>query len=89
MYLAKVVGTVVSTSKNEGLTGSKLLLVKRLTETLEATGNVDIAVDSVGAGVGETVIIAGGSSARRIFENSNSPVDLAIVGIVDSVEVNS
>lgn len=88
MYLGKVVGTVVSTSKNEGLTGSKLLLIKRLTEKLEPTGNTDIAVDSVGAGVGETVIVAGGSSARRIFDNPNSPIDLAIVGIVDSVEVN-
>ena len=87
MYLAKVIGTVVSTSKDEGLIGSKLLLIKRLSTTNECIGRADIAVDSVGAGVGETVIVAGGSSARKIFNNDRAPIDLAIVGIVDNVEV--
>ncbi|MGL4913886.1 MAG: EutN/CcmL family microcompartment protein [Romboutsia sp.] len=87
MYLGTVIGTVVSTTKNEGLVGTKLLLVKQLTEKLEPVGNPQIVVDSVGAGVGETVIVATGSSARKIF-SKDSPIDCAIVGIVDSVEVN-
>lgn len=88
MYLAKVIGTVVSTSKDAHLVGSKLLLVQRMTERMEASGATEIAIDSVGAGAGETVIISKGSSARYIMGDRNSPVDAAIVGIVDSVEVN-
>lgn len=88
MYLGSVVGTVVSTTKNEGLIGTKLLLVKQLNEKLEVVGNTHVVVDSVGAGVGETVIVATGSSARKIF-SADSPIDCAIVGIVDSIEVNN
>lgn len=86
MYLGKVIGTVVSTSKNEKLTGMKLLLVKRLDEWKQPVGETEIAVDSVGAGTGEIVIICKGSSARTIFGNG-VPVDTTIVGIVDTVEV--
>lgn len=88
MYLARVIGTVVSTSKNEQLVGMKLLLVARLNEHLEPLGASEIAVDSVGAGTGEVVIISKGSSARNVFGNGKSPVDAAIVGIVDTVEVS-
>ncbi len=87
MYLGKVVGTVVSTSKNELLIGMKLLIVAELNEHKEPVGSTAIAVDTVGAGVGEIVIVATGSSARRILDNDNAPVDASIVGIVDSVEV--
>lgn len=86
MYLGKVVGTVVSTSKNVNLVGSKLLIVQRLTEKLTPAGGTEIAVDSVGAGKGEIVIVSKGSSARYIFGNKESPIDAAIVGIVDTVE---
>lgn len=86
MYLAKVVGTVVSTSKNEGLVGMKLLIVERITEKLARTGATEIAVDSVGAGNGEIVIVAHGSSARYTVGKERSAIDAAIVGIVDSVE---
>ena len=77
MYLGRVIGTVVSTSKNETLIG----------ERLEREGSTEIAVDSVGAGTGEIVIVCKGSSARYVFGDGSAPVDTSIVGIVDSVEV--
>jgi len=87
MYLGRVIGTVVSTSKNKDLVGMKLLIVEKLTERLEREGSTEIAVDSVGAGTGEVVIVSQGSSARYVFKNASAPIDKAIVGIVDTVEV--
>lgn len=86
MYLAKVRGTVVSTSKDERLVGFKLLVVQRLGIDDESVGMPQVAVDTVGAGVGATVIVTGGSSAR-VAARPDSPVDATIVGIVDSVEI--
>ena len=86
MYLGRVIGTVVSTSKNESLIGMKLLVVEKLTERLEREGSSEIAVDSVGAGTGEIVIVCKGSSGY-VFGNGSAPVDTSIVGIVDTVEV--
>lgn len=87
MYLGRVIGTVVSTSKNPQLVGMKLLIVEKLTERLEREGSSEIAVDSVGAGTGELVIVCKGSSARYVFGRGEAPVDASIVGIVDTVEV--
>lgn len=86
MYIGKVIGTVVSTSKNESLIGTKLLIVEKLTEKLESKGDTEVAVDSVGAGTGEIVIVSGGSSARHALGKKDSTIDAAIVGIVDTVE---
>lgn len=86
MYLGKVIGTVVSTSKDQNLVGTKLLIVERLTEKLIPIGITEIAVDSVGAGTGEIVIVAKGSSARYALGKKESPIDASIVGIVDTVE---
>lgn len=86
MYLGRVIGTVVSTSKNESLIGMKLLVVEPLDEHLQKIGMAEVAVDSVGAGTGELVIMCRGSGARAIF-GGNIPIDTAIVGIVDTVEV--
>ncbi len=88
MYLGKVIGTVVSTSKEPSLIGKKLLIVERLSERMEGTKESVVAVDSVGAGVGETVILCTGSAARVIPGFENTPSDASIVGIVDSVEVH-
>lgn len=90
MKLGKVVGTVVSTSKNEHLIGTKLLILKYLDESMNlASDETEVAVDTVGAGVGEIVIVVKGSSAKSIFaDNPNMPADAAIVGIVDTVETN-
>lgn len=87
MYLARVVGTVVSTSKDERLVGFKLLLARRLDDAGELTGAApEVCVDTVGAGTGETVIITKGSSARFAVGDSAAPLDATIVGIVDTVE---
>ena len=87
MFLAKVRGTVVSTSKDERLVGFKLLVVMRLGIDGEYVGMPQVAVDTVGAGVGETVIVTAGSSARFAAARSDAPIDSTIVGIVDTVEI--
>lgn len=87
MYLSKVIGTVVSTQKDASLVGFKLLLTRRLDEAGGVTGTPEVAVDTVGAGVGETVIITRGSSARYASGKRETAVDATIVGIVDTVEI--
>lgn len=87
MYIGKVVGNVVSTSKDEALIGTKLLIVKYLNENLVETGTIEVVVDSVGAGPGELVLVTKGSAARIVFPDKKIPVDSVIVGIIDSVEV--
>lgn len=90
MFLAKVIGNVVSTQKNENLRGMKLLLIQPyITKDgeLVSSGSSIVAVDSVGAGEEELVMFTQGSSARLTESTKNSPVDAVIVGIVDSVEV--
>lgn len=88
MYLAKVIGTVVSTSKDERLVGSKLLLTQRVDQSGNLIDGQEVAVDTVGAGTGETVIITKGSSARFAAEHLETPLDATIVGIVDVVETS-
>lgn len=90
MFLAKVIGNVVSTQKNENFRGMKLLLIQPyITKDgeLVSSGSSIVAVDSVGAGEEELVMFTQGSSARLTESTKNSPVDAVIVGIVDSVEV--
>lgn len=88
MYIAKIVGTVVATNKDECLTGKKILVVQPLNAKLEPEGKCEVAIDSVGAGAGEIVLVATGSPAARVFGDSNSPIDRSIVAIVDTVEAN-
>lgn len=88
MILAKVRGTVVATRKDDKLQGKKLLAVQPFDiETGKESGYV-IAIDTVGAGAGETVICVSGSSARMATGLKDHPVDTAIVGIVDTVKLN-
>lgn len=87
MFLAKVRGTVVSTSKDERLVGFKLLVVQRIDIDENYVGEPEIAVDTVGAGNGAVVIVTKGSSARYAADRSNAPIDSTIVGIVDTVEI--
>ena len=82
MTIGKVVGTVVSTRKQESLVGSKFMEIN-LIENGKETDKFLIAVDSVGAGIGETVLVTLGSSARLALRNTEAPVDAVIVGIVD------
>lgn len=82
MIIGKVVGSVVATRKNEKLVGSKFMIV----ETIAATGEEKclVAVDNVGAGIGEMVLVATGSAARVGCDQANAPIDAAIVGIIDN-----
>lgn len=86
MMLCRVVGTVVATAKDPGFRGSKLLLVQRCDAEGRLSGDTFVANDTVGAGVGETVLISTGGSARATASTKDAPTDAAIVGIVDSIE---
>lgn len=88
MILAKVVGTVVATRKDERLVSNKLLIARPVNPHGEAEGSYLVAVDTVDAGFGETVLIVSGSSARMASGMKDCPVDAAIVGIVDTVQVS-
>lgn len=81
MIIGKIIGSVVATRKNEKLIGSKFMVV----ETVSDTGDVKnlVAVDNVGAGIGELVLIATGSAARIGTGQESAPIDAAIVGIID------
>jgi microcompartment protein CcmK/EutM len=83
MQIAKVVGDVVATRKDENLAGLKLLILQPLTPAGEAVGRTIIAVDSAGAGIGETVFFVRGKEASFPFYPVEAPVDAGIVGIVD------
>jgi microcompartment protein CcmK/EutM len=87
VILARVLGTVVSTRKDRGLTGLKLMLTREVDGSFEPTGNYVVAADAVGAGAGELVMLAAGSSARMTEVSRDKPVDAVIVGIVDAVEL--
>ena len=80
MVIGKVVGSIVSTRKNENLVGNKFMIIEPLEEMGQGVGRF-VAIDNIGAGIGETVLVATGSAARVGMENV--PVDAAIVGIVD------
>ena len=84
MQIARVIGTVVSTVKNETLHGRKFLLVQTLNADLKAKGTPMIALDSVGAGVGELVFWCRGKEASFPFKRDETPTDCTIVGIIDS-----
>jgi ethanolamine utilization protein EutN len=90
MFIGKIIGNVVSTQKNEKFRGMKLLLVQPyITKEgrLQISGSSVVAVDSVGAGVGECVLFTQGSSARLTPTTKDAPVDTVIVGIVDVIEL--
>ena len=88
MLLAKIVGTVVATRKDARLVSNKLMVVRPVDPRGKAEGNCLVAVDTVDAGVGETVLVVSGSSARMASGLKDCPVDAAIVGIIDTVEMN-
>ena len=94
MFVAKVTGSIVATQKVDSMVGRKLLVVEpyRLDpedrQTLVTTGRTFVAVDTVGAGEGEYVLITQGSSARLTPETKNLPIDTVIIGIVDTVFID-
>lgn len=82
MIIGKVVGSVVSTRKSEKLVGSKFMIIEPV-KTMSDSKEKIVAVDTIGAGIGELVLVACGSAARIGCNLDNSPVDAAIVGIID------
>lgn len=86
MIIGKVIGTVWSTKKDENLVGAKFLIVRELDLELRDKSNFVIAVDSVGAGEGEVVLVATGSSARQTNITKNKPVDAVIMAIIDKLD---
>ena len=89
MVLGKVIGTLVATRKEPTLEGLKLLVVRAcdVDGQVSATGGIVVAADAVGAGIGEVVLYASGSSARQTVATKDRPVDATIMAIVDEVAV--
>lgn len=88
MQIARVKGNVVSTNKAEKMIGMKLLVVKPIDlDTMEEKGALVVAVDAVGAGENEVVMLVGGSSSRQTANTDNKPVDMAIVAIIDHIDI--
>lgn len=87
MLTARVVGNVWATRKEPSLNGLKLLIVEPYDPNTGAKSKTIVAADVVGAGVGELVLVVGGSSARKVLGKDNIAVDATIVGIIDEVEV--
>ncbi len=87
MLIARVIGTTVSTIKDEKLEGRKLLVVQQTDEFGKGSGKPFVAIDSVDAGVGDLVLTASGSSARQTTITKDRPVDAVIMAVIDSLEV--
>ena len=88
MLIAKIIGTLVATRKHERLVGSKIQIVQPLDhEGQVPKGDPFVAVDAVGAGVGERVIVVRGSGARQAVDNDQCPVDATIIGIIDHIDI--
>ncbi len=82
-----MVGSVWATKKDENMNGQKLLVLKMLIEGEKEKPELVVAADIIGAGVGDLVLVVRGGSARYAVRNANCPIDAAIIGIVDSIEV--
>lgn len=88
MLIARVIGTTVSTVKDEKLTGRKLLIVRQTDEKGAATGKPFVAIDTVDSGVGDLVLTCSGSSARQTVQTKDCPVDAVIMAVIDTLEVD-
>jgi len=89
MQIARVTGTVVSTNKSEKLMALKLLVVQPLDiATMTEKGGMAVAIDAIGAGEGEVVMLVGGSSSRQTAVTDGKPVDMSVVAIIDNIDIN-
>jgi len=88
MQIALVIGSTISTIKDESISGRKLLIVRKADTAGKMTGEPFVAVDTVSAGTGDLVLITDGSSARFTTQTNNAPVDAVIVGVIDSLEMS-
>ncbi len=87
MLIARVIGTTVSTIKDEKLAARKLIIVRQTDETGSPVGKPYVAIDTVDAGIGDLVLTAAGSSARQTAVTKDTPVDAVIMAVIDSLEV--
>ncbi|MFH2103711.1 MAG: EutN/CcmL family microcompartment protein [Chloroflexota bacterium] len=87
MLIAKVIGTTISTIKDEALVGRKLLILRQTDETGAVYGKPYVAVDTLDAGIGDLVLTAHGSSGRQTTQTKNSPVDAVIMAVIDHLEL--
>lgn len=88
MHIGRVIGTVVATRKDEKLVGTKLMVTQPLDLELLPKGEPLIAVDTVGAGIGELIVFTTGTASRIAAKKMDAPIDAAIVGIIDEIDVN-
>ncbi len=88
MRIARVIGTTISTIKDEKVRGSKLLILRQTDETGEIIGNPYVAVDLVDAGVDDLVLTGHGSSARQTYQTKDCPVDAVVMAVIDHLEVD-
>ena len=88
MLIGKVVGKVWSTRKESRITGLKLLIVQPMDHTQKPYGNILVAGDQIGAGIGELVVVVQGSSARTAIVEQQLPVDAMVIGIIDNIELD-
>jgi microcompartment protein CcmK/EutM len=88
MLIARVIGTTVSTVKDEKLSGRKLLVLRQTDEHGAPTGKPYVAIDTVDAGVGDLVLTCAGSSARQTTITKDCPVDAVIMGVIDTLQVD-
>lgn len=88
MRIGRVIGTVVATRKDEKLVGSKLMITQPLDLDLSPKGEPIITIDTVGAGIGELVLFTTGTASRIAAKKMDAPIDAAIVGIIDEIDVN-
>jgi ethanolamine utilization protein EutN/carbon dioxide concentrating mechanism protein CcmL len=89
MFLGKIIGNVVATIKTEDLTGVKLLIVQPLNQHRQPVGGPQVAADATQAGIGDVVFLVRASEASMALEETFVPVDLAAIGIVDSVNIDA
>lgn len=87
MHLGRIIGTVVATRKDEKLIGTKLMITQPLNINLEPKSEPLVAVDTVGAGIGELILYVTGTAARIAAKKMDAPIDAAIVAIVDDLDV--
>ena len=87
MKLAKVIGTIVATRKEESLVGYKLMVIRRIDGSTNFIGDEEVAVAYVGAGIGEIVLIGQGSAVRLNKAKKEATIDMAIIGIIDAIDI--
>jgi ethanolamine utilization protein EutN len=85
MRIGRIIGTLIATRKDEKLTGSKLMITQPLDIELNPKGDPIVAVDTVGAGIGELIIYVTGTASRIAARKMDAPIDVAIVGIIDEI----